>query len=459
MTLPDPAGSRAVLVGVEDYRPLAPLPGVVAGVRRLAELLCDPTVWGLPRGNVTVLDAQPSADDILKAVRDAGEATSDTLLVYFAGHGLRERERAELYLAMAGADDDNLAIGTLPYRTLLDVAKRRAPRARRRITFLDCCYSGLAISMGGSAAVLERPDPAQPLSDGYSGPGSWIMTSASGTEPSYTSPGGYPYFTGALIDVLENGIRGAGPTLSLDRISKEVVERFRQQERQGRTVPRPQCGNRNFMGDVPWIHNRAPVRTAPAAPTPRQYAEPMDFVDALRLLLLRAGMTVVPEGASGGWRMRWVRWRGGVSRTERLIGYLKSPYARTGAVVSTDTHLYLNSGFRWKIPHSELRGVSWETSSEWVTTTTVTDQAGISEESLDIITRLTLGQHTLEFREGSPGAVQDALLVFLPAIADLHRRHPEWFPRAGGSPVGMGENGCHESVPRRRHRAAHPEAG
>ncbi|WP_308405980.1 caspase family protein [Streptomyces naphthomycinicus] len=438
MPLPDPAGSRAVLVGVEDYRPLTPLPGVVAGVRRLADLLCDPHVWGLPRDHVTVLDARPSADEILTAVRDAGAATTDTLLVYFAGHGLRGRERTELYLATADADENDVAIGTLPYRTLLDLAKRTASRARRRITFLDCCYSGLAISMGGSAAVLERPDPAQPLSDGYSGPGSWIMTSASGTERSFTSPGGYPYFTGALIGVLENGIRGAGPVLSLDRIAKEVIERLRTREHQGRPVPRPHCGDRNLMGDEPWVRNRAPEagRAAPvrdglpgrAAPAPPRYAEPMDFVDALRLLLLRTGITLVPDGVSGGWRMRWLRWRAGLRRTERLIGHLKSPYARTGAMVFTDTHLCLRSGTRWQIPYARLRGASLDTSHERVTTTTVTDQTGISEEHLVFITRLSVGQQALEFREHSPGEVQQALRTFLPLIGELHQRHPEWFP-------------------------------
>ncbi|MCE0446322.1 hypothetical protein LT493_20910 [Streptomyces tricolor] len=45
------------------------------------------------------------------------------------------------------------------------------------------------------------------------------MTSASRTQRSFTPPHGYPYFTGALIDVLENGVPGAGPALAVHRFA------------------------------------------------------------------------------------------------------------------------------------------------------------------------------------------------------------------------------------------------
>ncbi|MCF4137469.1 hypothetical protein L1856_12875 [Streptomyces sp. Tue 6430] len=46
--LPDPARSRAVLIGTASYRHLPQLPAVETGVVDLAAELCDATVWGCP---------------------------------------------------------------------------------------------------------------------------------------------------------------------------------------------------------------------------------------------------------------------------------------------------------------------------------------------------------------------------------------------------------------------------
>ncbi|MFF9085325.1 caspase domain-containing protein [Streptomyces sp. NPDC014991] len=536
MPLPDPGQSHAVLIGVHDYRQLDPLPGVEAGVGRLAELLCDREVWGLPRRNVTVVGGRASADDILKAVRDAGQATTATLLVYFAGHGRREHNGDQLHLALAEADRDHVEIGALPYSLLLGLARRAGHGARRRVMLLDCCYSGLAIPMGDSATALghlvSEPDAGEGSGPGDSGFASWIMTSTSRTELSFSPPHGYPYFTGALIDVLEHGVAGAGPTLTFDRIAKEAGDRLR---RLG--CPRPQCADHNAAGEESWVRNRAdkgsqeapprPVPHAGTGPAPRsaalsaefpfdtvkgggyrigavkrqldgvlatvedprlgwrarsphfrtvsvrwiwgydmrqvdahieqQRAEPTEFVDALRLVLARQGITVLPDGDPGGRRLRE---RCGASGAERLIGY-----AEKGAMACTDTHLCLSSSALMRIPYSALEDVSLATSSKTVRTVTVTDQGGFSDDSRHFITRVTFGHRTLEFDEFSMAPVQKALRGFLPAMDDLRRRRPEWFRQAAGKcPVSPGRSPHgrewgHESVPRRRHRAAHPEAG
>ncbi|WP_163010775.1 caspase family protein [Streptomyces dangxiongensis] len=498
MPLPDPERSHAVLIGVHDYRQLEPLPGVEAGVSKLAELLCDREVWGLPRRNVTVFGARASADDILKAVRRAGRATTDTFLVYFAGHGRREHHSDQLHLALADADRDDVEIGALPYPLLLGLARRAGRDARRRVTLLDCCYSGLAIPMGDSATALghlvKEPDAGEGGSPEDSGFASWIMTSTSRTELSFSPPRGYPYFTGALIDVLEHGIAGAGPTLSFDRIAKEAGDRLRTLK-----YPRPQCADHNAAGEESWVRNRAhegpqdapprPVPHAGTGPAPRpaalsaefpfdtvqgggyrigavkrelngvlatvgdprlgwralsphfrtvsgrwfwgydmrqvdahierQRADPTEFVDALRLLLARQGITVLPDGDPGGSRLRE---RCGALGAERLIGY-----AEKGAMTCTDTHLCLSSSALMRIPHSALEDVSLATLPKTVRTVTVTDQGGFSDESLRFITRVTFGHRTLEFDESSMAPVREALRAFLPAMDDLRRRRPEWF--------------------------------
>ncbi|MFF7351397.1 MULTISPECIES: caspase family protein [Streptomyces] len=493
MLLPDPRRSRAVLVGVDDYEHLTPLPGVALGVDRLADLLRDPTVWGLPRDNVTVLRGEVSAGRILKEVRNAGEAATETLLVYFGGHGLRECRSKELYLALADADKDHLTIGTLRYAALRDMVRHEEFPARRRMMFLDCCYSGLATSMGGgSAAVLERYDLANLLVEQGAGEGDpgegddtdfggYVMTSASGTEKSYTPAGSYPLFTGALIEALQKGIPGAGPTLSVHGVWRHVLK-----QRIGST---PQYKALNTQAEEPWVRNRAvdarpavpPRRVLPAEPDPapspdarsdelkfttvkgggyrigavkgqmegviakvedprlgwqavsphfrtvpgrwfwgwdraevdahieERRAEPTEFVDALRLLLARQGVTVLPDGGP-------------------LIGQLPSRYAKKGAVTFTKTDLCLkSSAARMSIPYSELQSVALTTSQRSYASGVPGPEGQWPDNNVAFITHVIHGHRSLEFREDSPTPVRRALRAFLPAMADLRGRHPEWF--------------------------------
>jgi hypothetical protein len=310
VTLPDAHGSRAVLIGVHAYAHLDSLPGVRGGVRTLAGLLRDRRVWGLPARHVTVVPADASADDVLTAVRDAGRAATDTLLVYFAGHGLRDRVGGQLYLALADADEDHLEVGTLPYPALRRVVAQAGCRTRRRITVLDCCYSGLAIGVGGDTVPLDRPGPVSPLGeqahregeshaeqavaaeggrdaerdggnaggeDDEAGYGSCVLTSASSTERCFTRPGHAPDFTGALIDVLRHGIPAAGPTLSLDRIWCQAGRRLVR-----RGCPQPQQFGHDSVTGQPWLHNRAHTASRSGAPPRRSPGGAPDATGPLR---------------------------------------------------------------------------------------------------------------------------------------------------------------------------------
>ncbi|WP_326797528.1 caspase family protein [Streptomyces sp. NBC_01808] len=66
-------------------------------------MLRDPPVWGLPQEHVSVLGRGTTQERIPTAVRDAALAAEDTLVVYFAGHGLRDLGE-RLHLALADAD-------------------------------------------------------------------------------------------------------------------------------------------------------------------------------------------------------------------------------------------------------------------------------------------------------------------------------------------------------------------
>ncbi|MFF5439013.1 caspase family protein [Streptomyces achromogenes] len=293
MALPDPGASRAVLVGVDKYRHLPSLRPVGRGRDRLAELLRDPTVWGLEQRHVTVLGAQASRDDILTAIKQAARETTDTFLLYFAGHGLRGRggSAQQLHLALTNADDEHPQIGSIAYHDIRDILTA-GHQARRKIVLLDCCYSGLAGGMGRQAAPREELHQAAIE-------GSYLLTSASSTQLAFAHDGRpYPEFTGALIAVLEQGIRSAGPELTLDqtwRATRAILLR--------RGAPEPQQFGQNAAGRLPWVRNRAhgappeadpQARSLKAATVRRRKAERALRVLGMPLVMLALATPVIP---------------------------------------------------------------------------------------------------------------------------------------------------------------------
>jgi peptide/nickel transport system substrate-binding protein len=175
-----------VLIGTSRYDTLAGLPSVEENLMALAEALCAGRVWGLPEQHVAIV-ADPSvpADMLDPVVRAADEAT-DTMVLYYAGHGLID-PRGELHLALVGSDPQR-SYTAVRYDHIRDALL--ASRAARRIVILDCCYSGRALGMMAdpvSAAVDEaaaegRTPHSPPSSSPSCAPGSpdaalcWIWT-------------------------------------------------------------------------------------------------------------------------------------------------------------------------------------------------------------------------------------------------------------------------------------------
>ncbi|MGW5663958.1 caspase, EACC1-associated type [Streptomyces sp. NPDC003758] len=250
--LPDPARSRAVLIGTASYRHLPQLPAVEAGVVDLAAELCDATVWGLPVQHCTVVTDPLSPQAILDPVYQAGDEATDTLIVYFAGHGMRDTESADLYLAL-GDTREHLGYTAVAYQHLR--AALRAARARRKIVVLDCCFSGRAArALAGDGDVLA----AQAAVDG-----AYVLT-ASPRDRLALAPDGerYTAFTGELLDVLRQGVRDGPELIDLDTLYRVLEERLRAKNR-----PLPQRSQENGVGRLPLARNKARAsRHTPAGP-------------------------------------------------------------------------------------------------------------------------------------------------------------------------------------------------
>jgi uncharacterized caspase-like protein len=121
----------------------------------VAGLLRGPLSLQLPDRQVTVVDDPVAAHTVVGAVRQAAVEATDTLIVYFAGHGLVDGQD-QLSLALPHTEFGRIETG-LPYDWVRQVLLLES-RAERHVVILDCCYSGLAL--GRMSAGVGLADQA-----------------------------------------------------------------------------------------------------------------------------------------------------------------------------------------------------------------------------------------------------------------------------------------------------------
>ncbi|MGY0059854.1 caspase family protein [Streptomyces sp. LZ34] len=248
MGLPDPERSRAVLIGTRSYTVesgLAELPGVTGDVIQLGRLLA--TLTGLPAGHCRSLLDRTDDREVCQEVRKAAREADDLLLVYFAGHGLIDPETNELFLALSGSDPDDPLYTAVRFAEIREAVA--ASRARNRVIILDCCYSGRAIvdTMGPDAETIAFGQTETS--------GAYTLTATSANLPAIARAGErYTVFTGALLELLQDGIADAGPHLTLDRLYEELRRTL---------TPRPRRQGTDSVGQLALVRNvRHEVSTA-----------------------------------------------------------------------------------------------------------------------------------------------------------------------------------------------------
>ncbi|MFI9815897.1 caspase family protein [Saccharothrix variisporea] len=243
--LPDPARSRAVLVGTSSYTHPAfdDLPGVAHNLQDLAALLTSPLGANLAREHCAVVLDPPDqgglGERILESVREA----EDVLLVYYAGHGEMTWDRDnELCLTLRDSKPDSLRTSALRCADLRQYIHRS--RAKIRVLVLDCCFAGTALpgTMSGSAEVLHHVEVS----------GAYVLASAFGKALAPASRRN-TLFTGELLRVLRDGIASEPSVLlTLDALFREVSAGLRAQG-----FPEPGCHHSDTAASLALAPNAA----------------------------------------------------------------------------------------------------------------------------------------------------------------------------------------------------------
>jgi hypothetical protein len=246
----DPASaSRAVLVGASTFTALDDLPAVQANVPALRGLLGDPVLHLAAEQCQTLVDPA-SPREVSAAVRAAAREATDTLLVYYAGHGLIDPGTGLLHLAVPDSDRDSVFDTAVPYEWIKRSIETSG--AARRIVILDCCYSARAFGVQSeSVAALAEID------------GTYLMAAAAETAVALSPPGEpHTAFTGELLELLRGGVASPNEFLDLDAVFDHLARRL-----QAKGRPRPQSLCRNSLGSWPFARNNA-YQPAPEGHTP-----------------------------------------------------------------------------------------------------------------------------------------------------------------------------------------------
>ncbi|WP_199814515.1 caspase family protein, partial [Streptomyces sp. NRRL S-104] len=236
MTLPDPKKSRAILIGAAEYAHLPSIPAARRNVNALQKILTGSTSWHLPYGNCKVVHDPKTPEELVDPIHQGAEEATDTLLVYYAGHGLRGESRGELRLTRSTSRSGASHTST-DYNEIREILLS-AP-ALRRIVILDCCYAASALGV--------MSDPAGSIAEEALIEGTYLIAAAGETQAAIADNGqGFTVFTGELVELLQRGIPDEPRKyLDLDLIFTHLHRSLRAKAR-----PLPHKRVRNSLGGL-----------------------------------------------------------------------------------------------------------------------------------------------------------------------------------------------------------------
>jgi len=201
----------ALVVGISKFKdPSQNLNYPAKDATDFAALLEDQQHGSFHHDHVTVLtNEMATRAAILNAINKLSlSAREDDLVVIFiSSHGSPSKEDTGLagigYIVTYDTSPDNVWVEGLDYQVLTRTAE--VIKARRKVVFLDTCYSG-QVKRGGKALFIDGGGVDERTAKMFlSGEGTFVITSSKGDEQSWESDKIHNgYFTHYLIEALRN---------------------------------------------------------------------------------------------------------------------------------------------------------------------------------------------------------------------------------------------------------------
>jgi hypothetical protein len=204
----------ALVVGIGTFKdPQIPrLRYTAKDARDFRDFLVDPRGGRFDPSHVELLvDEHATREAILKALQKIflRAREQDLLVVYVSSHGSPRQGELGLqgvgYIVTYDTNLDNLFIDALEFQNFSE--KISLIKARRKVTFLDTCYSGQALRPGEkNLAITALGVSAETAKLFTSVEGSYLITSSDSTERSWESDRlQNSFFTYYLLSALRQG--------------------------------------------------------------------------------------------------------------------------------------------------------------------------------------------------------------------------------------------------------------
>lgn len=246
----------ALVVGIGRFRdPKIPtLQFTAKDAEDLAAVLKDSRYGRFDPANVTVLtDDRATRANILSALNEISlKAQEDDLVfLYVSSHGSPSRDNQGLgsvgYIVTHDATIDSIFVEGIDYQDFSN--KVSLVKARRKVVFLDTCFSGQASRPGEKALFVEAAGVDQRTARLFlSGEGTYVITSSKSNERSFESETlKNSYFTYYLMKALQKEEDPPSIKEIFDSLAREVPAAVAREKGQPQ---HPQILPANSPGDL-----------------------------------------------------------------------------------------------------------------------------------------------------------------------------------------------------------------
>ncbi len=217
--------TRVVLIGASffprDEKNLPPIPQIVNNVNSLSQIFTDKQIIGISESNITLILDETTPDKVLERLATVARKAEDTLIVYYAGHGLIGHTPpvdGKLLLAVKDTTDAYAAFNSIHFEDFWSAIL--VSPAPKKVLIIDCCFSG--------RAIRELKSPLSSRANKSTGninlAGTYVITSTSPTTP-YVIPSEnerYTYFSAKLIEILQQGIDNQKSAINLEELYENI---------------------------------------------------------------------------------------------------------------------------------------------------------------------------------------------------------------------------------------------
>jgi len=203
----------ALVIGIGTFRDaeIPKLKFAAKDARDFARVLTEPKYGNFPPENVTLLtDEKATRKAILNAVQQLiiQAKPEDLVVVYVSSHGSPSKQDKGLggigYIVTYDSSLQDIWVDSIEYQDFAD--KTSLIPARRKVAFLDTCFSGQASGTGSKLLSIEGVGVDDRTAKMFlSGEGTFVITSSKADERSWESDSiKNSYFTYYLMDALKS---------------------------------------------------------------------------------------------------------------------------------------------------------------------------------------------------------------------------------------------------------------